>query len=214
MTEDNRDITVNNSPVDKVGEFVFLGSNVPSVEADIKRRTRLAAWSFGRLKSNVWTNQDISRSLKVRIYRALILPIAIYGAESWTLRNTDTRRLESFEMRCLRTILGVNLMDRVRSDEIRQRLNIPSTICEEVYNRRMKWFGHVIRMPHHRLPYQAFQNDFTQRRPPGRPPTRWKDQIQRDLGISLQEAEHQAQGRTEWRRTTRRRAKGHTVLCT
>ena len=142
MTEDSRDITVNNSPVDKVSDFVFLGGNVPSVEADFKRCTRLAAWSFGRLMSNVWTNQDISRSLKIRIYRALILPIAIYGAESWTLRNTDTRRLESFEMRCLRTILGVNLMDRVRSDEIRQKLNIPSTICEEVYNRRMKCFGH------------------------------------------------------------------------
>ena len=54
-----------------------------------------------------WTNQDISRSLKVRIYKALILPIAIYGADSaetWTLRQADTRHLESFEMRC--PILG------------------------------------------------------------------------------------------------------------
>ena len=105
MTDDNRN---NGSPVDKVDDFVFLGSNVPSVEADVKRRTRLAAWAFGRLKRTVWTNQDISRSLKVRIYRALILPIAIYGAESWTLRQADTRQLESFEMRCLRVILGVH----------------------------------------------------------------------------------------------------------
>ena len=213
MTADNRDITINGSPVDKVDDFVFLGSNVPSVEADVKRRTRLAAWSFGRLKRTVWTNQDISRSLKVRIYKALILPIAIYGAESWTLRQADTRHLESFEMRCLRVILGVHLMDRVKNEEIRQRLNIPNTICEEVSKRRMKWFGHVVRMPHHRLPLQAYKNDFTQRRPPGRPPTRWRDQIQGDLGVPLQEAEHQAQGRTEWRRMTRRRAKGHPVLC-
>ena len=124
MTDDNRDITINGSPVDKVDDFVFLGSNVPSVEADV---TRLAAWAFGRLKRTVWTNQDISRSLKVRIYRALILLIAIYGAESWTLRQADTRQLESFEMRCLRVILGVHLMDRVRNEEIRQRLNIPNT---------------------------------------------------------------------------------------
>ena len=213
MTADNRDITINGSPVDKVDDFVFLGSNVPSVEADVKRRTRLAAWAFGRLKRTVWTNQDISRSLKVRIYKALILPIAIYGAESWTLRQADTRHLESFEMRCLRVILGVHLMDRVKNEEIRQRLNIPNTICEEVSKRRMKWFGHVVRMPHHRLPLQAYTNDFTQRRPPGRPPTRWRDQIQGDLGVPLQEAEHQAQGRTEWRRMTRRRAKGHPVLC-
>ena len=152
MTADNRDITINGSPVDKVDDFVFLGSNVPSVEADVKRRTRLAAWAFGRLKRSVWTNQDISRSLKVRIYKALILPIAIYEAESWTLRQADARQLESFEMRCLRVILGVHLMDRVKNEEIRQRLNIPNTICEEVSKRRMKWFGHVVRMPHHRLP--------------------------------------------------------------
>ena len=61
MTDDNRDITINGSPADKVDDFVFLGSNVPSVEADVKRRTRLAAWAFGRLKRTVWTNQDISR---------------------------------------------------------------------------------------------------------------------------------------------------------
>ena len=148
----------------------------------------------------------------MRIYKALILPIAIYGAESWTLRQADTRHIESFEMRCLRVILGVHLMDRVKNEEIRKRLNIPNTICEEVSKRRMKWFGHVVRMPHHRLPLQAYKNDFTQRRPPGRPPTRWRDQIQGDLGVPLQEAEHQAQGRTEWRRMTRRRAKGHPVL--
>ena len=167
MTADNRDITINGSPVDKVDDFVFLGSNVPSVEADVKRRTRLAAWAFDRLKRTVWTNQDISRSLKVRIYKALILPIAIYGAESWTLRQANTRHLESFEMRCLRVILGVHLMDRVKNEEIRQRLNIPNTNCEEVSKRRMKWFGHVVRMPHHRLPLQAYKNDLIQRRPPG-----------------------------------------------
>ena len=143
MTADNRDITINGSPVDKVDDFVFLGSNVPSVEADVKRHTRLAAWAFGRLKRTLCTNQDISRSLKVRIYKALILPIAIYGAESWTLRQADTRQLESFEMRCLRIILGVHLMDLVKNEEIRQRLNIPNTICEEVSKRRMKWLGHV-----------------------------------------------------------------------
>ena len=156
MTADNRKFTINGSPVEKVDEFVFLGSNVPSVEADVKRRTRLAAWAFGRLKRTVWANQDISRSLKVRIYKALILPIALYGAESWTLRQADTRHLESFEMRCLRVILGVHLMDRLKNEEIRQRLNIPNTICEEVSKRRMKWFGHVVRMPHHRLPLQAY----------------------------------------------------------
>ena len=74
MSQDERHITLNDALIDKVDDFVFLGSNVPSVVADVKRRTRLAAWEFGRLKNAIWTNQDITRSLKVRIYRALILP--------------------------------------------------------------------------------------------------------------------------------------------
>ena len=102
MSGDPRDITLDSTPIDKVNSFVFLGSNVPTVEDDVKRRTRLAAWSFGRLKNTIWSNHDISRSLKVRIYRALILPIATYGSESWTLRKADQCKLESFEMRCLR----------------------------------------------------------------------------------------------------------------
>ena len=69
-------ITLNDAIIDKVDDFVFLGSNVPSVVADVKRRTRpdvkrrtrLADWAFGKLKNAIWTNQDITRSLKVRIY--------------------------------------------------------------------------------------------------------------------------------------------------
>ena len=76
MTEDPRDITLYGIPIEKVQEFVFLGSNVPSVEEDVKRHTRLAAWSFGRLKNTIWSNHDISRSLKTRIYKSLILPTA------------------------------------------------------------------------------------------------------------------------------------------
>ena len=69
------------------------------------------------------------------------------------------------------------------------------------------------RMPPHRLPFQAYNNYFLKRRPPGRPPARWRDQIERDMGVPLKEAEHQAQWRPEWRRIPSRRVKGHTVLC-
>ena len=213
MTNDPRDIILNNVPVDKVDDFVFLGSSVPSVEADVKRRTRLAAWAFSRLKATVWSNHDIRRSLKIRIYKALIRPIATYGAESWTLRKADHQKLQVFEMRCLRTILGVTIMDKIRNEDIRQKLDLDKTITEEVEQRRLKWFGHVLRMPQHRLPIMAYQNDFSVPRQPGRPPTRWRDQVCGDTGMPPPEAENQALERPEWRRITRSLARGHSVLC-
>ena len=213
MTEDPRDIKLNQIPIDKVENFVFLGSNVPSTENDVKRRIRLAASAFGRLKGTIWSNQTITRQLKVRIYQSLILPIAIYGSESWALRKSDYQKLEVFEMRCLRTILGVSLMDKIKNQDIRQRLNIQMCIKQVITKRRLKWFGHIIRMPQNRLPHQAYNNDFTVPRKPGRPPARWKDQIPKDTGLTLQAAERQALGRQAWGRTTRRNAKEHLVLC-
>ena len=188
-----------------VDDFVFLGTNVPSVVADVKRRTRLAAWAFDRLKNAIWTNQDITRSLKVRIYRALILPIAIYGAESWTLCQADKRQLNTFEMRCLRVILGVSLMDKIRNEEIRQRLHLPTTICDEVSKRRLKWFGHVVRMPPHRLPFQAYKMTFSKEdhQDAHQPAGEVKLKGTWAFLDPLKEAEHQAQGRPEWRRITR-----------
>ena len=82
MTIDDEETSIDGNPIEKVEDFVFLGSVVPSVTNDVKRRTNLAYWAFGRLRNNIWTNQDISRALKVRIYNALIRSIATYGSET------------------------------------------------------------------------------------------------------------------------------------
>ena len=198
MTEDPRHITINNQPLEKVRQFVFLGSNVPSVEEDVKRRTRLAAWSFGRLKNTIWTNSDISRTLKIRIYKSLILPIATYGSESWTLKKSSRHKLEVFEMRCLRSILGVSLRDKLRNEDIRKQLEMTVKITDLVTRRQLRWFGHTIRMPPCRLPNQIYHNDFNTPRPRGRPPLRWKDQIKQDAQLPLPEAEELAKSRHDW----------------
>ncbi|PIK45504.1 hypothetical protein BSL78_17632 [Apostichopus japonicus] len=167
------------------------------MEEDIKRRIRLASWAFGRLKNTIWSNHDITRSLKVRIYQAIILLIATNSSESWALREKDRHRLYVFEMRCLRAILGVSILDKVRNNTSRQRLNVTTTINAAICKRRLKWAGHVFRMPEHRLPYQAFKNDFSKPRPPGRPPSGWKELIQKDLGMTTQAAESCAADRPD-----------------
>ena len=86
------------------------------------------------------------------------------------------------------------LLDKVRNVDIRHRLKITKTISEEIVQRRPKWFGHVARMPQQRLPLRAYKNDFTTRRPRGRPPMRWRDQVQDDVGMPLKDAEHQNGG--------------------
>lgn len=67
--------------------FLYLGSIVPGTEKDVKR-IALAASSFGRLKNTIWSRRDVSRNLKIRLYKTLILPIAINASETWTLRGS------------------------------------------------------------------------------------------------------------------------------
>ena len=58
-------ISISNNNVETVQDFIFLGSNVPSTSADIKRRISLANIAFGRLKQNIWSRRDVSIALKI-----------------------------------------------------------------------------------------------------------------------------------------------------
>ena len=56
----------------------------------------MASRAFGRLRTEIWTSREVSRKLKIRLYKALILPIAIYGSETWTTRNEEMSALLEF----------------------------------------------------------------------------------------------------------------------
>ena len=93
---------------------------VPGSASDIKRRIALASVAFGRLKDKIWNRKDITKSLKVRLYYALIVPIALYASETWTLLAEDKRKLEVFENRCLRAMLGISLHDVIRNENVKK----------------------------------------------------------------------------------------------
>ena len=166
-------------------EFVFLGSVVPDTSADVMRRIALAASAFWRLRKVIWDRHDISNHLKIRPYNALILPIATYASETWTLKSEDTRKLTVFEMRCPRSILCTTLADRIRNTDIITRSGIRHTFIDHIKTRRLSWFGHVVRRPEDSYVYKAYKDDFTQARPRGRPPKRWSAQIREDTGLPL-----------------------------
>ena len=82
ISSDQNDIKIDGKVVEKVKELIFLGSVVPGTPSDIKRRISLDSSAFGRLKQRVWSNRNITVQLKIRLYYALIVPIAIYASET------------------------------------------------------------------------------------------------------------------------------------
>ena len=138
----------------------------------------------------------------------MILPIATYASETWTLTAELSRNLRGFENDCLRAILGKSRMDRNTTKSIRERLSVKSTILENIQSRRLKLFGHVNRRPMDSAIYRAYKDDFRGTRPAGRPAKRWSDQIRSDTNLPLLTAERNTMDRDAWRTRLRRGARG------
>ena len=67
------------------------------------------------------------------------------------MRNAERRKVNVLEMKCLRSLVGVSRMDRVRNEEVRMRAGIEREIASRADQRVLRWFGHVERMDEYRM---------------------------------------------------------------
>ena len=77
----------------------------------------------------------MSWGVKKILYQQVIVPTVTFGAETWGLREAERRRLNEFEMKCLRPMVGVTIWDRIRNEEIQKRKGIEETLAEKVSRR-------------------------------------------------------------------------------
>ncbi|XP_072050143.1 uncharacterized protein [Amphiura filiformis] len=124
----------------------------------------------------------------------------MYGAETWTIKKEDENRLLVFEMMCLRKIMGVSRLDRIRNTIIRDTLGLNNTIIDKITQKRIRFFGHIQRMRNDRYPKIVIEGNVHGKRPRGRPPKRWMDTIKTDcLAItSIAAAGRMAKDRVVW----------------
>ena len=79
--------------------------------------------AWGTLKS-VLSNRGLGKKAKKCLYERVIVPTALCGAEAWGMRSAERRKVNVLEMKCLRSLVGVSRMDRVRNEELRRRAGI------------------------------------------------------------------------------------------
>ena len=105
-------------------------------------------------------------------------------------------------MSCLRKIEGVTRRDRIRNEEIFDRLKLSQDIYNRIRQRRLRYFGHVNRMSQYRYPKLALEGYVQGRRGRGRPKKRWLDVVRSDcadMGLTIHDAIHLAQDSDAWR---------------
>jgi hypothetical protein len=76
--------------------------------------------------------------------KCYVWSIALYGAETWTLRAVDQKHLESFEMWCWRRMKKINWTDHVRKEDVLLRVKEQRNILHEMRKRKAKWIGHIL----------------------------------------------------------------------
>jgi hypothetical protein len=119
----------------------------------------------------------LSKNLKIKIYRIIILPVVLYGCETWSLTLREKHRLRAFENRVLRRIFGPKRdketwqWKKLHNEELNNLYSTPNIVWV-IKSRRLSWVGLVARMGMGRGVYRVLG---------GRPRRRWEDNIMMDL---------------------------------
>ena len=113
-------VLLNNSPLDPVNQFIYLGAIICDGGSRKEVLSRIAQETnvLAKLKP-LWDDKNISDHSKIRLLRALATSIFLYACESWTLTADLERRISSFEMRCYRRLFNIHYSQHVTNISIR-----------------------------------------------------------------------------------------------
>nr|VZI28950.1 unnamed protein product [Spirometra erinaceieuropaei] len=203
-------ISVNGTLLQVVDNFPYLGSTLSrttKIDDEVANRISKASQAFGRLQSTVWNRHGLQLNTKLKMYKAVILPTLLYGAETWM-----ARRLNHFHLSCLCRILRLNWQDRIPDSDVLERTGMLS-IYSMLRQMQLRWSGHLVRMDDERLPKRLFYGDVaTGSRRQGGPIRRYKDTLKSSLKllqINPTNWEELACDHPAWRRTVKTGAAIH-----
>ena len=92
------------------------------------------------------SNRGFGIKAKKCLIEGVIVPTALHGAEAWGVRSAEISKLNVLAMKCLRNLVGVSRMDRVRNEEVRRRAGIENELASRADQKVVRWFVHVQKM--------------------------------------------------------------------
>jgi hypothetical protein len=178
---------MDNSSIERLEELKYLGitlTNQNSIQEEVKCRVKLGNACYYSVQ-NLLSSSLLSKTLKIKIYRNIILPVVLYGCETWSLTLREESRLRVFENRAQRRVFEPNRVEltgewrKLHNEELRDLYFLPN-IVRVVKSRRMRWAGHVARMGAEGV-HRVLVGKPEGKRPLGRPRRRLEDNIKMDL---------------------------------
>lgn len=204
----NGKIHVEGTDIEEVNQFAYLGSYIDQ-DGDTRKEVRIRiakAPSILKNLENIWNSKVISTKTKLRLFNSNVISTLIYACESWKTTKEIEKKLDSFENKCLRKILGIKWNEFKNNAEIRQ-MTEQQPVSWVIRKRRWTYVGHLMRRNDQRIPKQAIKWNTTGRRKRGRPRETLKRTLLREAKLtgikSFDEVERLAEDRKNWRTTLR-----------
>ena len=179
-------VAVDGNTIEKVDRCVYIGKTVTQAGdllPDIKRRIALELAAFSKV-ANIVKSRKASRPMNVKrkVHNEYVLPVMVYGSETWTLKKAHMELLSVAQRKMERIMLGITLRDHKRNTWIRHQTGV-NDIIDVIKKGIHGWAGHIARFKDNRWTKRVTEwtsREWTRRQ--GRPKTRWRDSLIRHLG--------------------------------
>ena len=133
--------------METVSDFIFWGSKITAdgeYSHEIKRRLLLGRKVMTNLGS-ILKSRDITLSTKVRLVKAMVFPVVMYGCESWTVKKAECRRIDAFEVWCWRRLSRVPWTARRSNQSILKEVGPECTLEGLLLQWKLQYFGYLMR---------------------------------------------------------------------
>ena len=160
---------------------------------------------------SILKNRDITLPTKVRLVKAMLFPVVMYGCESWTVKKAERWRIDAFELWCWRRLLRVPWTARRSNQSILKEISPGCSLEGMMLKLKLQYFGHLMRRVDS-LEKTLMVGGIGGRRRRGQPRMRWLDGIMDSIDMSLSELREMVMDREAWRAEIHGVAKNRTRL--